>query len=86
MPSLNSHSGPSHGLLARTTKAVDGDARCSDWPSGREHCHTTDARPMIANAVAVTDDHIVYVSSIEANPLLKRIENLRQEFLGVNVM
>ena len=41
---------------------------------------------MIAHAVAVTDDHIVYVSSIKADALLKRIENLRQEFLGVNVM
>lgn len=86
MSGLDGHGGPGHSLLPRAAEAVDGYAGGLHRPSGGENGHAADARSVIAGVVAVADDHVIDVGRVESHALLKRVEHLREQLLGVDVV
>jgi hypothetical protein len=86
MSGLNTHGCPCDGLLARTTKAVNGDARSSDWPAGGQHGHTTDTRAVITDAVAIANDDVINIRRVEADAFLQGVQHLSEQLLWMNVV
>ena len=63
---LDAHGGKRDRLLSRPAEAVERDARRLDRPAGGEDGHASDAHALVADRVAVADDHVVDVGRRES--------------------
>ena len=86
MAGLHAHGSPGDGLLARTTEAVNGDARCSDWPTCCQHGHTTNTSAVIADAVAIANDDVINIGCVKADALLQSVQHLSEQLLWMDVV
>src|SRR5439155_25170767 len=80
------HGGERHRLLTTATKPVEREAGCLRGPSGGQHSKPADARAVVADAVAIADDHVLDGRRLDADPRSERSKGLGQKLLWVEVV
>ena len=82
------HAGGGHpdGLLAGAAEAVDGQAGRGERPAGRQHGEAGDVGAVVADAAGVAGDDVLDLRRRHAGPLHHRLQALRQQLLGVDVV
>ena len=82
----NTHGCEVDCLLARTTEAVERDARGLNGPACIESGHTCNVHGVIAAAGATTHDDVVYFCWFETDTVSKAIQYLSKDALWVHVV